>query len=113
MQTTCTSFSIASLAASSGVWNSGPMSTSKPRSANAVATTLAPRSCPSCPSLAILTRGRPAASSAHAHNPHRAAPGVLFGEGRDLTLQLLPALGRIVGSSVHTGHLLDIGAVAA
>ena len=37
--TACTSFSIACRAASSGVWNSGPMSTSKPRSANAVATT--------------------------------------------------------------------------
>ena len=35
--TTCTSFSIACRAASSGVWNSGPTSTSKPRSAKAVA----------------------------------------------------------------------------
>jgi hypothetical protein len=43
--------------ASSGVWNSGAMSTSKPRSANAVAITLAPRSWPSWPSLAIRMRG--------------------------------------------------------
>ena len=56
--TACTSFSIACRAASSGVWNSGPMSTSKPRSANAVATTLAPRSWPSWPSLATMMRGR-------------------------------------------------------
>ena len=35
--TACTSFSIACRAASAGVWNSGPMSTSKPRSAKAVA----------------------------------------------------------------------------
>ena len=40
----CTSFSIAWRAASSGVWNSGPMSTSKPMSAKAVAMILAPRS---------------------------------------------------------------------
>ena len=32
----CTSFSTACLAASFGVWNKGPMSTSKPRSANDV-----------------------------------------------------------------------------
>ena len=51
--TACTSFSIACRAHSAGVWNSGPMSTSNPRSAKAVATTLAPRSWPSWPSLAI------------------------------------------------------------
>jgi hypothetical protein len=62
--TACTSFSIAWRAHSSGVWNSGPMSTSKPRSANAVATTLAPRSWPSWPSLAIITRGRRPCSAA-------------------------------------------------
>ena len=39
---TCTSASTASFATSSGVWNSGPISTSKPRSAKAVAITLAP-----------------------------------------------------------------------
>ena len=36
----------------------GPISTSKPRSANAVAITLAPRSWPSWPSLATSMRGR-------------------------------------------------------
>ena len=65
MPTTCTSFSIASRAASSGVWNSGPMSTSKPRSANAVAITLAPRSWPSWPSLATRMRGRRPSSCAN------------------------------------------------
>jgi hypothetical protein len=66
----CTSFSIAWRAHSSGVWKSGPMSTSKPRSANAVATTLAPRSWPSWPSLAIITRGRrPCASANSAISP--------------------------------------------
>ena len=39
-------------AASSGVWNSGPTSTSKPKSANAVAMTCWPRSWPSWPSFA-------------------------------------------------------------
>ena len=61
-----TSFSIACRAASSGVWNSGPMSTSKPRSANAVAMTLAPRSWPSCPSLATIIRGRRPSAAAKA-----------------------------------------------
>eukprot|EP00968_Pinguiococcus_pyrenoidosus_P015894 scaffold1492_cov257-Pinguiococcus_pyrenoidosus.AAC.9 len=35
------------IATSSGVWKSGPTSTSKPRSLNPDATTFAPRSCPS------------------------------------------------------------------
>ena len=77
--TACTSFSIAWRAHSSGVWNSGPMSTSKPRSANAVATTLAPRSWPSWPSLAIITRGR--------------RPCCL-GEGGDLAPSACPSLRR-------------------
>lgn len=38
-------------------WNSGPMSTSKPRSANPVAMTLAPLSWPSCPIFATSSRG--------------------------------------------------------
>ena len=95
--TACTSFSIAWRAHSSGVWNSGPMSTSKPRSANAVATTLAPRSWPSWPSLAIITRGRRPCSWAKAAISR---------------LQLLPAFGRVVGSGIHAGHLLRVGAVA-
>src|SRR6516165_4222679 len=45
-------------AASAGVANSGPMSTSKPRSAKAVAITFCPRSWPSWPILATKTRGR-------------------------------------------------------
>ena len=96
--TACTSFSIAWRAHSSAVWNSGPMSTSKPRSAKAVATTLAPRSWPSWPSLAIITRGRRPCASAKAAIS---------------ALQLVPALGAVVGGCVHTGHLLRVGAVAA
>lgn len=38
--------------------NSGPMSTSKPMSANPVAMTLPPRSWPSCPTFATRIRGR-------------------------------------------------------
>ena len=45
-------------ATSSGVANNGPTSTSKPRSANAVAITFWPRSCPSWPILATRMRGR-------------------------------------------------------
>jgi len=56
--TTCTSLSMARRAPSSGVWNSGPTSTSKPRSAKAEATTLAPRSWPSWPSFTTSMRGR-------------------------------------------------------
>eukprot|EP00966_Prymnesium_polylepis_P089433 2070788-Prymnesium_polylepis.2 len=58
MPTTCTSASMACIATSSGVANSGPTSTSKPMSANAEAMTLAPRSWPSCPILATRMRGR-------------------------------------------------------
>ena len=53
-----TSLSTASCAVSSGVWNKGPISTSKPISAKDVAITLAPRSWPSWPILAIMIRGR-------------------------------------------------------
>ena len=53
-------------ATSSGVWNSGPKSTSKPRSAKAVAITLAPRSWPSWPILATRMRGRRPSASAKA-----------------------------------------------
>ena len=53
-----TSFSTACLAASFGVWKRGPTSTSKPKSANEVAITFAPLSCPSCPILAIIILGR-------------------------------------------------------
>ena len=57
---TWTSFSTACRATSFGVWKSGLMSTSKPRSANAVAITFAPRSWPSCPIFATRIRsGRP------------------------------------------------------
>ena len=57
--TTCTSFSTACRAASSGVWNSGPISTSKPRSVG-----LRPRSWPSWPILATRMRGlRPCSCS--------------------------------------------------
>ena len=69
--TTCTSFSTASRAASSGVWNSGPTSTSKPRSANAVAMTLAPRSWPSWPIFTTSMRGRRPSASANASTSAR------------------------------------------
>jgi len=45
--TTWTSLSIAYLATSAGVENSVPTSTSNPRSANPLAITFAPLSCPS------------------------------------------------------------------
>ncbi|SKT21262.1 Uncharacterised protein [Mycobacteroides abscessus subsp. abscessus] len=57
--------SAACRATSSGVWNSGPTSTSNPMSANAVAITFCPRSCPSCPILATSTRGRRPSASAN------------------------------------------------
>ena len=53
----CTSFSTAWRAASCGVAKSGPMSTSKPRSAKAEAITFWPRSWPSWPILATRMRG--------------------------------------------------------
>mmetsp|Transcript_6570 Transcript_6570/g.20628 ORF Transcript_6570/g.20628 Transcript_6570/m.20628 type:complete len:393 (-) Transcript_6570:96-1274(-) len=56
--TTWTSDSTACLATSAGVRKSGPMSTSKPRSAKPVEMTLAPRSWPSWPILATRMRGR-------------------------------------------------------
>src|SRR5262249_37903975 len=86
--TTCTSFSTACRATSSGVWNSGPTSTSKPRSANAVAITLAPRACPSCPRLATAARDR---GDLGAQGPELG----IAGEGR----------------RVHARHAADLGAV--
>ena len=63
---TCTSASIAWRAASSGVANSGPISTSKPMSPKAEAITFWPRSCPSCPALATRILGRRPSFSAKA-----------------------------------------------
>ena len=57
---TCTSFSTACRAVSSGVWKREPMSTSQPRSAKAVAMTFWPRSWPSWPILATSNAGAPA-----------------------------------------------------
>ncbi len=62
----CTSASTACLATSAGVWNSGPTSTSKPRSAKAVAITFWPRSWPSWPIFATRMRGRRPSSLANA-----------------------------------------------
>ncbi len=66
-------------ATSSGVWNSAPTSTSKPRSANALAMTFWPRSWPSCPILATRIRGRrpSARSKAAAAVRTRSIPAVL------------------------------------
>ncbi len=52
-----TSASSAMATVSFGVWNSGPETTSNPMSAKAEAITLAPRSWPSCPILATISRG--------------------------------------------------------
>jgi hypothetical protein len=49
--------SIAIRATSAGVENKGPTSTSNPRSANPLAITLAPLSCPSYPILATKILG--------------------------------------------------------
>ncbi len=65
--TTCTSFSTACLAASSGVWNSGPCRR-RNRCRHNPCYYLGTRSWPSWPSFAIMTRGwRPSflANSAH------------------------------------------------
>jgi hypothetical protein len=44
---------------------------------------------------------------------HHARPAALrFGEGVDLALERVPALGTVVGGGVHPGHLLGVGAVA-
>ena len=66
-----TSFSIACRAASPGVANSGPMSTSKPRSAKAEAITFWPRSWPSWPILATRMRGRRPSSRSNASTARR------------------------------------------
>ena len=70
--TTCTSASTAWRATSAGVWNSGPTSTSKPRSANAVAITFWPRSWPSWPILATRIRGWRPSSAANSSTSSRA-----------------------------------------
>ena len=94
----CTSFSIAWRAASAGVANSGPMSTSKPRSAKAEAITFWPRSWPSWPILATRMRGRrPSSASKRRDQLLHARDGVAHA---DLPLE-------------HAGDRLDLGAVAA
>ena len=94
----CTSASIACRATSSGVWNSGPTSTSKPRSANALAMTFWPRSWPSWPILATRIRGRrpSARSNSAAAARTRSMLSVCAG--------LLP---------VHTADRTDVPGVAA
>src|SRR5699024_2812372 len=49
---------MACFAVSAGVWNNGPISTSNPKSAKEDATTLEPRSWPSCPIFATIILGR-------------------------------------------------------
>ena len=68
-----TSFSIAWRAASPGVAKSGPISTSKPRSAKAEAITFWPRSWPSWPILATRMRGRRPSLSSNASTRRRTA----------------------------------------
>ena len=109
--TTCTSFSTASRAASSGVWNSGPTSTSKPRSANAVAITLAPRSWPSWPSFATSMRGPATVGRRRTRRPRR-APARSPRRPRSAA-PYTPAMLRIVArwrantSSMRVGDLAD------
>ena len=43
---------------------------------------------------------------------HARTAALLLGEGGDLGLQFFPAFGRVIGSCIHTGHLLRIGAMA-
>ncbi len=94
-----TSFSTAWRAASAGVANSGPMSTSKPRSANAEAITFWPRSWPSWPILATRMRGRRPSFSSNCGD-QLLHPRDGFRHGADLPL-------------VDAGDRLDLGAVAA
>ena len=92
----CTSASTACRATSAGVWNSGPTSTSKPRSAKAVAITFWPRSWPSWPILATRMRGRrPSASS----NASTSVAGALHGRGGACLV------------AVHTGDRTDLARV--
>ena len=114
--TTCTSASTACRATSSGVWNSGPTSTSKPRSANAVAMTFWPRSWPSWPILATRMRGRrPSASSnssaiRRVSSNGRGAPclvAVHTGDGADLAgvppVDLLQRVGDLPDGRLRAG----------
>ena len=95
---TCTSFSTAMRATSSGVWKSGPRSTSNPKSAKAVAITFAPRSWPSCPIFATRMRGR---------RPFGFGKG-LHQVARFDELRILPAF-----RGVHTGNRVMHRLVAA
>ena len=97
--TTCTSFSTAARATSAGVSNSGPKSTSKPRSANAVPTTLAPRSWPSWPILAIEDARAPAV--------------VGLAKASTSATDLVEALVALEGRAVHAGDATDLRLVAA
>ena len=91
--TTCTSASTAWRATSSGVWNSGPTSTSKPRSANAVAITFWPRSWPSWPILATRMRGRRPCGLGELVDERR-APASTFGAS-PTSLRYTPVIVRI------------------
>src|SRR5699024_8347117 len=93
---TCTSASTAWAATSAGVWNNGPTSTSKPRSAKAVAMTFWPRSCPSWPILATKVRGRRPSTSANS-------------SPRALTRSINPAASVLcVASSLYTPWMVRI-----
>ena len=92
----CTSASTACRATSAGVWNSGPTSTSKPRSAKAVAITFWPRSWPSWPILATRMRGRRPSACSNASTSARVRS----------TIGRRPCL-----VSVHTGDRTDLAGV--
>ena len=74
--TTSTWLSSARTTVSSGVWNNGPETMSKPISPNAEAITFAPRSCPSCPILATSSLGLRPRRRSTAARPRPPAPSV-------------------------------------
>ena len=89
----CTSASTACWAASIGVLNSGPMSTTNPRSAKAEAMTFWPRSWPSWPILASRMRGRRPSASSKASTLARTLSTLSF--SAPISLRYTPEIDRI------------------
>src|SRR4051794_40752263 len=102
--TMCTSFSIAWRAASPGVANSGPMSTSKPRSAKAEAITFWPRG------VAVLAhlghKNARAAALVVLERLHQ-APHLLHGIGHAPDLPLIDARDRLDLGPVPPPHFFE------